>query len=46
MTNHKATPTNTTDTGILQTAAVAAIVSAGIGIGVAAIAGVIGLVWV
>lgn len=37
---------NTTDTRILQVAAATAIVAAGIGIGVAAVAGVVGLVWV
>lgn len=37
---------NTTDTRILQTAAAAAIVATGIGIGIAAVAGVVGLVWV
>ena len=36
---------NTTDTRILQIAAATAIVSAGIGVGVAAIAGMVGLVW-
>ena len=36
---------NTTDTRILQIAAATAIVAAGIGIGVAAVAGVVGLVW-
>ena len=36
---------NTTDTRILQIAAATAIVSAGIGVGAAAIAGMVGLVW-
>lgn len=36
---------NATDTRILQVAAAAAIVSAGIGIGIAAVVGVLGLVW-
>ena len=36
---------NSTDTRILQIAAATAIVSAGIGIGAAAVAGMVGLVW-
>ena len=37
---------NATDTRILQIAAATAILSAGIGIGIAAVVGVVGLVWV